>query len=78
MQNPTTHDRNGNPWAKLSEVKAGDTIVADGGFTCMEPGPKIVRQAKHGLCINCVDGDHYLSGQADDGEHLVGLYHGKP
>ena len=28
----STHDINGRPWAKLSELKAGDKVETDKGF----------------------------------------------
>jgi hypothetical protein len=58
---------------KLSDLKAGDTIIADGGFTCMEAGPKKVHIAHDGLYIICDEGRHYLVGQLDGDETLVGL-----
>jgi hypothetical protein len=58
---------------KLSDLKAGDTIIADGGFTCMEAGPKKVYAADDGLHVLCNKGRHYLEGQLDDDGTLVGL-----
>ena len=37
----------------------------------LKPG---VYQADDGLYLLCARGRHYLSGQADDGEHCVGVY----
>lgn len=73
---PTTHDKSGRAYAKLSELKAGDRLVADGGFDCLEDGQLVVVKATAagGLFVICAEGEHYLDGQADDGEHLVGLY----
>lgn len=31
----TTKDKNGREYAKLSELKVGDKLEIDGGFTCM-------------------------------------------
>lgn len=64
-------------FAKVSETKAGDVLVADGSFTCISAGAKrTVQQDKNGaLWIGCNDGRHYLEGQADDANrHYVGLY----
>lgn len=60
---------------KLSDVKVGDTIIADGGFTCMAPGLKVVAEDDGGLFVSCDDGHHYLEGQlAFDGSGaLVGF-----
>lgn len=68
-------------FAKASEVKAGDTLVADSGFDCIESGAHLVVEAddKGGLFVACKEGRHYLEGQLDfDGEGggiglLVGL-----
>lgn len=82
----STHDKQGRPWAKLSEVKPGDILIADGGFTCIPEGARLtVREDSDGLYVPCagddadsghpiIGGQHYLEGQADDGEHLVGFY----
>lgn len=58
---------------KLDEVKAGDTIIADGGFPCMR-GAKVVEADDKGLFVPCDEGKHYLDGQEDaPGAELVGL-----
>ena len=70
-----TTDRQGRPWAKLSELKVGDIVELDGGFTCQEAGVATVHSDEdEKLYFICGDGRHYLSGQADDGEHCVGVY----
>lgn len=61
---------------KLSEVSAGNFLVADGGFTCLAAGQKCeVKTDAAGLYIECADGRHYLDGQTDfaTGKQLVGL-----
>lgn len=71
----STHDTSGRPWAKLSELKEGDKIELDSGFTCHAAGPIEVRADPKGdLYFPCKEGRHMLDGQADDGEHLVGVY----
>jgi hypothetical protein len=61
---------------KLNDLKPGDTIVADGGFTCLRAGEHKVWE-KHGqLVVVCDDGDHFLDGQEDDDGYLVGLSKG--
>ncbi len=71
-------DKNDRPWAKLSEVKAGDVLIADGGFTCIEAGPVKIKSDECNLYFDCCEdgvmGKHHLLGQADDGEYLIGLY----
>lgn len=63
-------------WAKLSEVKPGDRLIADGGFTCLvnKKSCTVHRDViSRELFVRCDDGEHYLAGQADDGEHLIGF-----
>jgi len=59
---------------KLDDLKQGDVIVADDGFTCM-PANRfcLVIEGRNGKYVLCEQGDHYLDGQ-DDGEgNLVGF-----
>lgn len=70
----STHDINGHPWAKLSELKAGQEVQLDSGFPCAPKGNHIIQEDKVGLYFHCDDGRHYLRGQADNGEHCVGVY----
>ena len=58
---------------KLSEVKPGDVLIADGGFTCIELGATLV--VGDDLSVPCAHGKHFLDGQVDfdDGDTLVGL-----
>lgn len=47
---------------KTDKLEAGDIIIADGGFTCMEAGPKTVRRnLSKGLWVCCAKGEHYLN-----------------
>jgi hypothetical protein len=77
------HDAAGRPWARLSEPMPGDKVELDSGFTCHAAGIVEVKEDPDhptDLYFDCVDEDgepqkHLLSGQADDGEHLVGIYH---
>lgn len=54
-------------YAKLSEVKSGDKLRADGGFTCLAEGD-IVTITKYNsiLYVPCACGRHYLEGQLDE------------
>lgn len=67
------------PQVKLHEVKDGDTLIADGGFTCIPPGPVVIkydpdRPGEAGLFFYCSEGQHFLDGQVDDASNiLVGL-----
>lgn len=60
---------------KLSDVKVGDTLIADAGFTCMKPGPKTVAADADGLFVLCDEGRHGLDGQLalDGSGRLVGF-----
>lgn len=61
---------------KLSDIKAGDVLVADGGFTCLREGQQCeVKTDDKGLYIGCDEGSHYLDGQTDfaTGTKVVGL-----
>lgn len=58
------------PFAKMADVKAGDKLVADGGFTCLREGQVCeVKQDADGLLyVDCDEGTHHLDGQEKDGE----------
>ncbi len=70
------HDAAGREYAKLSELKAGDIIELDSGFTCHEAGKVQIYEEVPGiLCFECDEGHPQLYGQIDyDGNHLVGIY----
>jgi hypothetical protein len=60
---------------KLIDLKEGDKLVADGGFTCLNEGQivEVKKDAAGELYVPCRSGRHALDGQTDDGETLVGL-----
>lgn len=65
---------------RFEDLKAGDYIIADGGFTCLkEHSIHQVYSHRHGgLAVGCNgdphgDTDHMLDGQKDDEGNLVGL-----
>lgn len=61
-------------YALLENVRAGDSLIADGGFQCLALGEvALVKSDEHGLYVNCGDGHHYLDGQADEHGRLIGL-----
>jgi hypothetical protein len=73
----STHSTDGREWAKLSELKAGDKIQTDGGFTCgMNNKILIVENDDDDkLFVRCGEGNHLLAGQVDSDEgHLVGMW----
>ena len=54
-------------FAAVSEVKAGDVLEADDGFTCLYDGERVeARDDGLGLFVPCTDGQHFLDGQVDD------------
>lgn len=70
-----THDSEGIQWAKLSELEAGKEVELDSGFTCHAVGKVMVHKDDDGhLYFECANGRHLFKGQADDGEHCVGVY----
>jgi len=77
-----SHDIFGREWAKLSETKIGDILSHDDGFDCLggerglDWGKATVIEINGELAIPCNHGAHFLKGQADDGDHLMGLYKG--
>ena len=59
----------------IKEVKAGMTLVADAGFSCVKAGTKVrilrgINSDK--FYFECSEGNHYLDGQIE-GEYYVGL-----
>ena len=72
---PAIADVNKRPYAKLSELYEGASVQVDDGFDCAEAWAiKLVGKDDKGLFFDCNEGKHYLDGQADDGEHCVGIY----
>ena len=60
---------------KLSDLKAGDRIIADEGFTCLPVGPHVVKDYNGELYVDCSCGKHMLDGQLDftDCETIIGF-----
>lgn len=74
----STQDKQGREYAKLADLKAGDIVTCDGDFDCMRPWSQLTvyeDQARR-LCVECDHGGHTLTGQLDNGTHLVGIYSG--
>ena len=82
-------DFDGREYAKLSELKNGDLVEVDSGFTCLCAGERrYVKLDPMGLLhlsegdfhkfyyyIECGAGHHGLDAQLmDDGDHLIGIY----
>lgn len=74
----STHSTDGREWARLSQLKPGDKIACDNGFTCGINGKTLTVEKGAGtgnLIVPCRAGAHWLDGQlADDGDHLVGMW----
>lgn len=58
---------------KLTELKEGDRVKTDNGFTCMEAGVRKVKEKGGHLYIDCDRGQHFLEGQLDKKGNLVGI-----
>jgi hypothetical protein len=66
---------------KLDDLRAGDTVIADDGFTCLPAGAHVVHGDGDGLFIFCNGPDddpdptshHYLDGQQNKDGSLVGI-----
>ena len=71
-------DKQGNTYAKLSEMKDGAIVYLDARFTCHSAGQVTVYMDGDHAYFICDEGRHYLSGQADDGINCIGVYLTKP
>lgn len=66
---------------KLTDLKPGDVLIADAGFTCLAEGQECeVKQDDSGLYVICAGSDdgpgsshHYLDGQLGKAGECVGL-----
>lgn len=68
-------DKFNRPYARLDDLKRGDRVIVDDGFTCMTAwSEKIVDEDNAGLFVDCEDGGHGLDGQDDGDGFLVGIY----
>lgn len=64
---------------KMSELKGGDWVVIDSGFTCAPASVVTVEEDEHGsLYFECSEGKHFLDGQLDRDGELVGLSRPSP
>ncbi|TPM39616.1 hypothetical protein [Mesorhizobium sp. B2-3-4] len=63
---------------KYSDVKAGDRLIADGGFDCIKANEVLtVRSSVLGsLYVPCGCGKHFLDGQEGDDGKLIGFRRG--
>lgn len=69
------HDRNNRPYLRLSDLGPNTVVEFDNGFSCLRPySRQLVNYDDDGAFVFCDEGKHYLHGQADDGEHCIGVY----
>lgn len=74
---PRTHDLACRAYARLSELRHGMQLEADGGFTCLREGERVrVRgRLRKNFYVPCASGTHRLDGQCDyNSDALIGLY----
>jgi len=60
---------------KLSDLKVGDQLIADAGFSCVQEDEVVtVKSDPEGhLYVDCRRGRHYLSWRTDKHDTVVGL-----
>ena len=59
---------------KLSDLKPGDRLRCDGGFTCIPAGAvRVVRDDAGDLFIACRKGVHRLAGLIHEDDELIGV-----
>jgi len=59
---------------KMTDLKAGDVVIPDNGFGCLEEGQQCEVGSEAGcLFVYCDLGKHYLDGQIDKDGNIVGL-----
>lgn len=62
-----------NCTVNIKDLKPGQKLKADAGFTCLDLGVYEVQFDKRGPYIFCSEGKHYLDGQTNEDGNLVGL-----
>lgn len=73
------HDINGRVYAKVSEVKVGDILIADDAFSCLKEGDEVAvaETEAHELYVPCLNTIHLLKGQIEKhkkGGYYIGFY----
>ncbi|HEX3809578.1 MAG TPA: hypothetical protein VHW02_07725 [Rhizomicrobium sp.] len=69
---------------KFADVRPGDVLVADDGFTCIRDGARCTihfdkQIAENSACdhagffVDCADGQHFLDGQEAEDGTLIGF-----
>lgn len=58
-------------FARVADIKVGDTLIPDGGFICLTEGAAhVVKTDGKELFITCTHGKHYLNGQRQGGVYI--------
>ena len=59
----------------LEEIKVGEILIADGGFTCLQEGEELkVKVDKAGdKFVECEQGQHFLDGQENEKGKITGF-----
>lgn len=68
------NDNAGRAYLRMDQARGGQVVELDDGFTCRGKGRAMLYAAEGGLYFCCDHGSHFISGQADDGIHCVGIY----
>lgn len=59
---------------KIDELKEGDTVIVDNGFSCMQSGKYKIKSDFYGrLFIVCSKGFYHLEGQVSTDGELIGI-----
>lgn len=69
-----THDKEGNAYARIVDLKAGDKVELDESFSCAPAGQTTIEEIDGHLYFNCDEGRHYLVGQDDGDGYCIGIY----
>lgn len=67
-------DTNGREYLKLADAEPNQQVELDAFFPCIPQGKVQLHGEVNHLYFNCKDGKHYISNQADDGIHCIGIY----
>jgi hypothetical protein len=63
-------------WAMRGEVREGDTLIADDGFTCIDAGARLLVERplyRTDLFVACRCGRHFIDGQLNEAGEYVGF-----
>lgn len=75
-----THDLQGRPYIKLSDIKPGTRLQFDAEFGCLIPGRTYTANVEYGVedpdvWVSCKCGKHFLNEQAEENDgYCIGVY----